>query len=168
MLVALSVQYGLKTHQVDVATAFLNGNLEEEMYMSQPKGFVSEQEKQHVCRLKKSIYGLKQSPRCWNTSLDTHLKEMGFIQSTSDHCIYMDAGGDVFFIGVYVDDIVLAGRSDERIKEVKDAIAKKFEIKDMGQLHYFLGMTVIQTETKNSVWIGQPTYTDKELWDAGL
>ncbi len=60
----------------------------------------------------------------------------------------MDAGGDVFFIGVY-DDIVLAGRSDERIKEVKDAIAKKFEIKDMGQLHYFLGMTVIQTETKN-------------------
>lgn len=77
----------------------------------------------------------------------------------------MDASGDVFFIGVYVDDIVLAGRSDERIK---DAIAKRFEIKDMGQLHYFLGMTVIQNERHNSVWIGQPTYTEKILKKFGM
>ena len=96
VLVALSVQYGLKLHQVDVTTAFLNGNLEEEVYMSQPNGFVTKGKEQYVCKLKKSIYGLKQSPRCWNNSLDLHLKEMGFTQSTSDPCIYKhDAGEDI-------------------------------------------------------------------------
>ncbi len=83
--------------------------------MKQPKGFVAEGEEHLVCKLKKSIYGLKQSSRCWNTALDYHLKEkMGFSQSTSDPCTYMDTGGDVFYIGVYVDDMILAGQSDER------------------------------------------------------
>ena len=113
-LLALSVQFGLQLHQVDVTTAFLNGELEEEVYMQQPKGFSREGEEHLVCKLKKSIYGLKQSPRCWNTALEKQLKEMGFIQSTSDPCIYVDAGGDTFFIGVYVGDIVLAGRTYER------------------------------------------------------
>ena len=114
VLMALSVQYGLKLHQVDVTTAFLNGNLEEEVYMLQPKGFVVDGEEHLVCKLKKSIYGLKQSSRCWNVALDSHLKKMGFTQSTSDPCIYMDAGGDAFYIGVYVDNIILAGRTDKR------------------------------------------------------
>jgi len=138
-LIALAVHYKLRLHQVDVTTAFLNGELEEEVYMKQPKGFVTEGQEHLVCKLKKSIYGLKQSPRCWNTTLDSHLKDMGFTQSVSDPCMYTDAGGDLFFIGVYVDDIILAGCSDKRIKEVKDALAHKFDIKDMGKLHYFLG-----------------------------
>ena len=167
-LTALSVQYSLKLHQVDVTTAFLNGNLEEEVYMTQPKGFVTEGEEHLVCKLKKSIYGLKQSPRCWNTALDSHLKEMGFTQSTSDPCIYVDAGGDVFYIGVYVDDIVLAGRTDNRIKEVKTALSRKFDIKDMGKLHHFLGMTVVQDEEQKSVWIGQPAYTENLLKKFGM
>ena len=87
---------------------------------------------------------LKQSPRCWNTALDKQLKEMGFVQSTSDPCIYIDAGGDIFFIGVYVDDIILASRTLERVTEVKEALSQKFDIKDMGKLHFFLGMQVMQ------------------------
>ena len=102
VLIALSIQYGLKLHQVDVTTAFLNGNLWEEVYMKQPQGFFNEGEEHLVCKLKKSIYGLKQSSRCWNTVLDSYLKEIGFTQSTSDPCIYMDARGDTFYIGVYV------------------------------------------------------------------
>lgn len=90
VLIALSVQYGLKLHQVDITTAFLNGTLKEEVYMRQPKGFAAEGAEHLVCKLKKSIYGLKQSPRCWNVVLDTRLKEMGFIQSASDPCIYTD------------------------------------------------------------------------------
>ena len=78
LLIALSVQYGLTLHQVDVTTAFLNGTLEE-VYMRQPVGFVSQGEEELVCKLKKSIYGLKQSPRCWNVALDTQVKSMGFI-----------------------------------------------------------------------------------------
>ena len=136
-LIALSVQFGLQLHQVDVTTAFLNGELEEEVYMQQPKGFVHEGEEHLVCKLRKSIYGLKQSPRCWNAALDKQLRGMGFVQSTSDPCIYADAGGDTFFIGVYVDDIVMVSKNLERIKEVKETLSQKFDIKDMGKLHYF-------------------------------
>lgn len=168
VLLALSVQKGLKLHQVDVITAFLNGNLEEEIYMMQPKGFVSKGEEHLVCKLKKSIYGLKQSPRCWNVALDSHLKEMGVVQSTSDPCIYMDTGGDVFYFGVYVDDIVLVGRTDERIREVKAALSLKYDIKDIGKLHYFLGMTVVQDDKQRPVWIGQPAYTEKLLRKFGM
>ena len=112
-----SVQFGLQLHQVDVTTAFLNGELEVEVYMQQPRGFVFEGKENLVCKLKKSIYGLKKSPRCWNTALDKQLKEMGFVQSTSDPCIYIDAG-DVFFIGVYVDDIILASRENQKSERI--------------------------------------------------
>ena len=104
-LIALSVQNGLKLHQVDVATAFLNGTLEEEVYMRQPEGFEVNGKEHLVCKLKKSIYGLKQSPRCWNTALDTELKKMGFAQSPNDPCIYYkNMEGEMLFLGVYVDD----------------------------------------------------------------
>ena len=107
--------------------------------MQQPKGFIRKGEEHLVCKLKKSIYELKQSPRCWNIALDKKLKDMGFVQSTSDPCIYVDAGGDIFFIGVYVDDIVLAGQNLERIRKVKESLSREFDIKDMGKLHCFLG-----------------------------
>ena len=86
-LIALAVQYGLNLHQVDVTTAFLNGELEEEVYVKQPEGFIAEGKKNLVCKLNKSSYGLKQSPTCWNTTLDTQLKKMCFVQATSDPCI---------------------------------------------------------------------------------
>ena len=82
-MIVLAVQHRLKLHQVDVTTAFLNGKLEEEVYMRQPEGLVAKGQEHLVCKLKKSIYGLKQSPR-WNTILDDQLKDMGFVQSTSD------------------------------------------------------------------------------------
>ena len=155
-LVAISVQCGFKLHHVDVSTAFLNGNLEEEVYMKQPKGFVKKGGEELVCKLRKSIYGLKQSSRCWNTTLDSHLKEMGFVQSTSDPCIYVDTRADGFYIGVYVDDMVLAGPTERRIKEIKKALSQKLDIKDLGELHHFLGITVKQSEIKRCTWIGQP------------
>ena len=167
-LLALSVQFGLQLHQVDVTTAFLNGELEEEVYMQQPKGFVGKGEEHLVCKLKKSIYGLKQSPRCWNTALDKQLKEMGFVQSTSDPCIYIDAGGDIFFIGVYVDNIILASRTLERVTEVKEALSQKFDIKDMGKLHFFLGMQVMQDKKTGDTWVGQPAYTENLLAKCGM
>ena len=160
-LIAIAQQSEMKLHQVDVNTAFLNGMLEEEVYMQQPQGFIKQGEERLVCRLNKSIYGLKQAPRCWNMALDTYLKELKFKQSTSDPCIYVSTEGETLYLGVYVDDIILAGTTDERIKEVKDALSRKFEIKDIGRLHYFLGMTIKQTE--NEVWIGQPKYTENLL-----
>ena len=169
VLLALSAQYGLKLHQVDVTTAFLNGNLEEEVYMAQPVGFVSKGKESLVCKLKKSLYGLKQSPRCWNTALDGYLKSIGFKQSNSDPCIYhRKTGGEMFYMGVYVDDIVLAGKTDKQVQDVKNSLANKFDIKDMGKMHYFLGMSVMQDEDSKSVWIGQPAYTANLLSKFGM
>ena len=104
---------------MDVATAFLNGKLKEEVYMKQPEGFVTKGHEHLVFRLKRSIYGLKQSSRCWNTVLDKKLKKMGFVQTDSDPCIYVATEGEMFVIAVHVDDIVLPTKSDERMAEVK-------------------------------------------------
>ena len=163
-LVALSTQHNLELHHVDVTTAFLNGVLEEEVFMRQPEGYTKPEEEHLVCKLSKSIYGLKQSPRCWNTALHAHLVKMNFEQLHSDPCIYKSkTEGDCFYIGVYVDDIVLAGRDEARIQEVKQMLARKFDIKDLGRLTYFLGMSVVQDQGALTTWIGQPAYTKKLL-----
>ena len=84
--------------------------------MRQPEGFVEPGKEQLVCRLKRSIYGLKQSPRCWNHALDGHLKKMGFNQGASDPCIYVSIdSGVTFLVAVYVDDIVLGGKSTSNL-----------------------------------------------------
>ena len=131
-LIAIAAQKDLQLHQLDVTTAFLNGQLEEEIFMKQPEGYVIKGKEHMVCRLKKSIYGLKQSSRCWNATLHSHLLDMGFIQSTSDPCLYMHSGGDPLYIGVYVDDMVLAGATDRKISEVKQSLSKKLDVKDLG------------------------------------
>ena len=134
--------------QVDVTTAFLNGSLEEEVYM-RPKG------KEHlVCKLKKSIYGLKQSPRCWNVALDAQLSVMGFSQSKNDPCIYFK--DNKLYLGVYVDDIILAGKTDSALSEVKTALSRKFDIKDLSNLK-------VERRADDSIWIGQPLYTENLL-----
>ncbi len=84
---SVAVQRGLKLHQLDKPAAYLNGKLEETIFMKQPEGFLEEGKDQLVCKLKQSLYGLKQAPRCWNSTLDLHLKSMKFSQSPHDSCI---------------------------------------------------------------------------------
>ena len=88
-VIALAAHENMKLHQMDVKTAFLNGKLQEEVFIRQPEGFVEQGKENHVCRLKKSIYGLKQSPRCWNMTIDDHLKKMKFQQTEGDPCLYV-------------------------------------------------------------------------------
>ena len=163
-VIALAAKYGLKLHQMDVTTAFLNGDLKEEVYMQQPEGFVEKGKEHLVCRLCRSIYGLKQSPRCWNSVLDSKLKSMGFEQTMGNPCIYVkEECGEIFIIAVYVDDILLAGKTDQKINEVKQALAELFKMKDMGELHHFLGVKVVQKPSSKEVWIGQESYTKSML-----
>ena len=111
-LLALANAHDLEIHHMDVKTAFLNGSLDCEIYMSQPEGFVDPDRPNHVCKLKKSIYGLKQSARCLNTTLDEYLKSVGYHKSNADGCIYVksvkEASGHISFVilGVYVDYII--------------------------------------------------------------
>ncbi len=166
-VVALAVQRGLKLHQMDVISAFLNGELEDEVYMKQPEGFAVKGKERLVCKLNKSLYGLKQSSRCWNSMLDEHLKSIGFTQTVSDPCIYVkEENGDIFIVAIHVDDIILAGKTDEEIAKVKESIAERFQAKDMGELKYILGLQVIHENGK--IWIGQPTYTESILKKFGM
>ena len=103
-----------------------------------------------MCKLNKSIYRLKQSPRCWNTTLDAQLRKMRFKQTTSDPCIHVRTAEDLFYMGVYVDDIVLAGKDGASIEKVKKELGTKFDIKDLGKLNYFLGMTIVQNQEEKT------------------
>ena len=119
--------------------------------MKQPEGFIEKGKENLVCKLKHSIYGLKQPPRCWNATLERQLRHMGFIQLTRDPCIYRASEGEAFIIGVYVDDIILAGKSEKKMAYIKKALSDKFEMKDLGELHYFLGTKVIQDHKKVTI-----------------
>ena len=93
---------------------------------------------------------------------------MGFNLSTSNPCIYTASEGEAFIIGVYVDDIILAGKSEKKMADIKEALSDKFEMKDLGELHYFLGVKVIQDHKKGTIWIGQPVYTENILQKFGM
>lgn len=167
-LLALAVQDGLHVHQMDVTTAFLNGELKEEVYMDQPEGFKVPGKEDYVCKLRRSLYGLKQAPRCWNVTLDEKLKEMGFVQANSDPCLYVANKGEPFVIGVYVDDILLAGSTKKRISEVKSALAERFDMKDLGELNHYLGVKIVQNRGDGTIWIGQSAYTEEVLKKFGM
>ena len=161
-LIALAAKNNMILHQLDVTTAFLNGTLDEEIYMKQPEGFEIKGKEHLVCKLRKSIYGLKQASRCWNTALHAHLCTIGFCQSDNDPCIYVSEDGMVT-LAVYVEDIILGACGEKLMKEVKQAIGQKFITRDMGELEYFLGVAVNQNKKSGAVWIGQPMYTRKVI-----
>ena len=151
-------------YQLDVTMAFLNGELEEEVYVKQPEGFVVEGQEHLVCKLKRSLYGLKQYPRCWNQTLHTQLMEMRFKQTPSDPCIYTSLSDGLCVLAVYVDDILIAGKCSKKTTQVKTALARRFRVKDLGELHYFLGVNIKLNSNKSSyTCIGQPAYIHNVL-----
>ena len=152
----MAAQYNLKVHQLDVATAFLNGELKEEVYMQQPEGFAVEDKENMVCKLNKSIYELRQSHRGWNFTLDKKLKEMGLQQTPSDPCLYINQKGEMMIVAVYV---LIACKSNKKMEEVKKELGRCFKINEMGELTYFLGVKIVQDKENGSIWIGQDAYT---------
>ena len=150
-IIAMAVQNEMMLHQMDVTSTFLNGDLEEEVYMTQPEGFKVKGKEHLVCRLKRSLYGLMQAPRCWNMTLDHLLKNMGFEQTKSDPCLYISSEGELCIIAVYVDDILLAIKSKKRMKDVKSKLSAQFEVKDLRDLQYLLGVSIIQNCSEKSV-----------------
>ena len=116
---------------MDVKTMFLHGNLDEEIYMKQPKGFTTKGKKELVYKLKKSLYGLKQSPRMRYQKFDTYIQGLGFVRSKVDQCVYYKQVSEHFiYVVLYVDDMLLVGNNMEVIKEVKLQLSSKFNMKD--------------------------------------
>ena len=127
---------------MDVKNTFLNGVIEEEVYIEQPQRFEVEDIVTHVCKLKKALYGLKQAPRAWYGRIDSFLTSMGFTKSKVDPNLYMKIIDDEpVILLMYVDDIFLTG-NEKQIKDYNKKIAEEFEMKDLGLMHYFLGMEV--------------------------
>lgn len=142
-LLAVASKQLIVLHQFDGKTAYLHGELEEEVFMRQPPGFVVSGRENLVCRLRKSIYGLKQSARCWNQTLHEGLLGLQFKQSRFDPCLYTrNARKHVVFVLIYVDDIVVGCKDDVEIAKVFQSLRKKFDITNLGKLTYFLGMEI--------------------------
>ena len=115
-LLAIAVEMGMQIHQMDVVTAFLNGDLKEEIYMQQPPGYTQVGKENLVCKLEKSLYGLKQAPRCWNEKLCEHLKSLNFKVSTADPCVFIRQQKELQIIAVYVDDLILLTKTSEEMQ----------------------------------------------------
>lgn len=145
LLLALASKKQMKLKHFDVKTAYLHGKLDEVLYMVQPPGHVVRGKESMVCRLRRSIYGLKQSARCWNKCLDAALKNFGFKQSTADACLYTKyVRGKIVYLLVYVDDILVGCMDESEINVVYNQLKNHFEMTDLGDLSYFLGMEVIR------------------------
>uniref|UniRef100_A0A251UGL6 Putative reverse transcriptase, RNA-dependent DNA polymerase, Gag-polypeptide of LTR copia-type n=1 Tax=Helianthus annuus TaxID=4232 RepID=A0A251UGL6_HELAN len=155
VVLKIAVNNGWPLYQMDVNNAFLYGMLSEDVYMVQPQGYSSNDNK--VCKLVKSLYGLKQAPRQWNEKLTSVLTSMGFVQSMCDYSLFILSKSDVFVVLlVYVDDIVITGNNKAAIERVKNSLRENFHIKDLGLLRYFLGIEVLYSE--NSICLSQRKY----------
>ena len=132
---------------MDVKSAFMNGELEEEVYIEQPEGFLLSQKEDQVCRLKKALYGLKQTPRAWYARLDGYLRQQGFKKGIFDSNLYVQIDKDnLTIVEVYVDDIIF-GRNDDRLsKNFSTNMQSEFEMYLLGELKYFLGLQISQQE----------------------
>ncbi|KAK8921731.1 hypothetical protein KSP39_PZI020888 [Platanthera zijinensis] len=166
VLLTIAAAKGWFLEQLDVNNAFLHGDLHEEVYMSLPPGSSSTLSNP-VCKLKKSIYGLKQASKQWYSKLSTALYSLGYKQSTSDHSLFIKTEGSAFTtILVYVDDIVLAGNCTSEFLSVKKYLHKQFQIKDLGPLRFFLGLEI--SRSKDGIIINQRKYALELLSDCGF
>lgn len=157
LVLALAAHYGWKLRQLDVKNAFLHGILHEEVYMAQPPGFADSHHSQLVCRLHKSIYGLKQAPRAWNERFTAFLPSLGFQHTYSDASLFVNHSADgIIVLLVYVDDIIITGSNTDAITRIIQSLAIEFEIKDLGDLHFFLGIQI--QHVHNGLFLTQSQY----------
>ena len=156
-VIALAASKGWSLHQMDVKNAFLHGDLHEEVYMEQPQGYVHPQYPQKVCKLVKALYGLKQAPRQWFEKISGYLISIGFQVSPADPSLFVrkSAHGMIMLV-LYVDDLILTGDSVVEICEIKQQLGSRFEMKDLGELRYFLGIEVIRST--DGIWLMQRQY----------
>jgi hypothetical protein len=165
---------------MDVKSAFLNGDLKEEVYVHHPPGFAIPGKEGKVLRLRKALYGLRQAPRAWNAKLDSTLKRMGFMPSPHEAAIYQRGNGEnALLVGVYVDDLVITGAKDAEVAAFKEEMKATFQMSDLGISPSTWGLRCIRvtpgshfarppTPSALLSWLGSPTTTQLSLrWRRG-
>ncbi|GJS60500.1 zinc finger, CCHC-type containing protein [Tanacetum coccineum] len=147
LLLALAAKENWIVHHLDVKSAFLNGELKEEVYVTQPTGFEVKGKKEMVYKLHKALYGLRQAPRSWNAKLDKVLKELGFRKCAQEQAVYkLQSKNTTLIIGVYVDDIIVTGSSEKLVQDFKVRMNSIFDMGDLGKLNYYLGIELTKDE----------------------
>lgn len=162
---ALVAHLDLECHQMDVKTAFLNGDLDKDVYMEQPDGFKDSARPDHVCKLKKALYGLKQAPRLWFAKIDSFLiSELDFESSPYDPCLYVFKTSDgIVIVSLYVDDLLLACSDLKRLNWLKSALHRKFDMTDCGPASVCLGLEIRRDRAKKALHVSQTKYVLKVL-----
>ncbi|KAL0560230.1 hypothetical protein IC582_000630 [Cucumis melo] len=149
---------------MDVKTAFLNENLKKSIYMVQPEGFIQKDQEEKVCKLQKSIYGLKQASRSRNIRFDTAIKSYGFEHNVDEPCVYKRIiKSTVAFLVLYVDDILLIGNDVGYLTDIKEWLATQFQMKDLGNAQYVLGIQIVRNRKNKTLAMSQTSYIDKRL-----
>ena len=165
VVLGMAASLNLEIEQLDVKTAFLHGDLEEEIYMEQPQGFKEKKKEHLVCKLRKSLYGLKQAPRQWYKKFDAFMVDHGYSRTTSDHCVFVKNFSDGTFIILllYVDDMLIVWTDVSKIKELKLELGKSFAMKDLGSAKQILGMRIVRDRKQGQIWLSQENYIEKVL-----
>lgn len=164
IMLSLVVYEDLELEQMDVRTAFLHGNLDEEIFMEQPDGF-EQGGKDKVCLLKKSLYGLKQAPRQWNKRFDKFMKDQNFKRSVQNQCVYRKEVAEKQFVYLllYVDDMLLAAKKMNEIVKLKKLLSSEFDMKDLGGARRILGMDIFRNRKEGTLKLSQSDYLQKVL-----
>jgi hypothetical protein len=166
-VLSVALSHDWPIHQMDVKNAFLHGTLTETVYCEQPSGFVDSSHPDYVCRLNKSLYGLKQAPRAWYSRFASYITSVGFIGARSDTSLFIYRhGADTAYLLLYVDDIVLTASSDVLLRHIIDLLHHEFAMKDLGDLHHFLGLSV--TRRTDGLFLCQRQYILDILARAGM
>ncbi|GJW18915.1 retrotransposon protein, putative, ty1-copia subclass [Tanacetum coccineum] len=164
ILISIAAFYDYEIWQMNLKTTFLNGYLDEDIYMVQPEGFVDPKHPRKVCKLQRSIYGLKQASRSWNKRFDEEIKRFGFAQNLDEPCVYQKASGsNVTFLILYVDDIIIMGNHIPSLQSVKNYLGKCFSMKDLGEAAFILGIKIYRDRSKRLIGLSQNAYMDKIL-----
>nr|GFB05794.1 retrotransposon protein, putative, Ty1-copia subclass [Tanacetum cinerariifolium] len=149
---------------MNVKTAFLNGYLSEEVYMEQPEGFVNLKYPNRVCKLNRSIYGLKKASRQWNKRFDDEIKKFSFTQNRDEPCVYLKASrSNITFLILYVDDILIMGNNILMLQSVKSYLGRCFAMKDLGEAAYILGINIYRDRSRRLIGLCQSAYIKKIL-----
>jgi hypothetical protein len=167
IILSVAVSRGWSLRQLDVQNAFLHGVLDEEVYMQQPPGFEDSNRPNYVCKLDRALYGLKQAPRAWYSRLSAKLVALGFKRSKADTSLFFySKGGITMFVLVYVDDIIVASSTENATTALLKDLKEDFALKDLGELHYFLGIEV--SKVCNGIILTQDKYASDLLKKVGM
>jgi hypothetical protein len=172
LFMAIAVELGLQVHQLDFTSAYLNGEIEEEVFMEVPSDFydiLNERESRKfrgnkVCLIRKALYGLKQSGRQWYKKLDEKLKQQKLKPLNSDPCVYINKeDGNIVIVVIYVDDLMVASDNPRKLQRLKSELSKSFEMKDLGPLSFCLGIEFTQDVKKQTITMSQSKYIKETL-----